>query len=399
LTQVFRLISRQLTSEYEVSWLSSSHAVAGEEVAVQISVDPTGDASATQLNFTYSPPAFGRLPRAEPNNPIQALDALAPSAAPSQQQAALAGLVAGVSALLLFFGLMRRRVNRRLQSRLAAYVAGRPELLSSGSKMPTLSARRGRANVLVAAAARLTTRLVPRRQIDRLRRKLIQAGHQSDEKLSLFLATELALAVLLAGCAYELLAARGFVQRSPVMVLGIVGMVAAFGMYLPYMWLRRRVEWRQRMLLRGLPDALDLMAIAVSAGLSLDSAMTEVVQKWDGELSRELNQALNEMRMGASRRQALRALAERTQLQDLQLLVAALLQADELGANVSETLSTQADQLRIRRRQLAEEKARKAPVKMLVPLVTCIFPAMFVVLLAPAVLQFFSVFGSLGRHG
>jgi tight adherence protein C len=151
--------------------------------------------------------------------------------------------------------------------------------------------------------------------------------------------------------------------------------------------------------MRSLPDALDLMSISVSAGLSLDSAMSEVVQKWDGELSREFNQVLNEMQMGASRRQALRALADRSQLQDLQLLVAALLQADELGANVSETLAVQADQLRIRRRQVAEASARKAPVKMLVPLALFIFPAMFVVILAPAIIQISSVFGSLTHRG
>jgi tight adherence protein C len=150
--------------------------------------------------------------------------------------------------------------------------------------------------------------------------------------------------------------------------------------------------------MRALPDALDLMSISVTAGLSLDSAMAEVVEKWDGELSREFNQVLNEMRMGASRRQALRDMTERTQLQDIQVLVAALLQADEIGANVSETLSIQSAHLRIRRRQLAEEKARKAPVKMLVPLIAFIFPAMFVVVLAPGFLQIVSVLRSVGHH-
>src|SRR5207248_5047865 len=106
-----------------------------------------------------------------------------------------------------------------------------------------------------------------------------------------------------------------------------------------------------------------------------------------GELSREFNQLLNEIRMGASRRQALLNMAERTQLEDLRLLVAALVQADEIGANVSETLNVQAEQLRMRHRQQAEEKARKAPVKMLIPLIAFIFPAMFVVILAPAMLQ------------
>jgi tight adherence protein C len=127
--------------------------------------------------------------------------------------------------------------------------------------------------------------------------------------------------------------------------------------------------------------------------------MAELAQKWDGELSREFNHVLNEVRMGASRRDALHGLAERTQLADLQLLVAALPQADELGSNVSDVLSVQAEQLRIRRRQVAEEKARKAPVKMFISLVVFIFPAMFVVVLAPAFLQIGSVLGSLAHHG
>jgi tight adherence protein C len=153
------------------------------------------------------------------------------------------------------------------------------------------------------------------------------------------------------------------------------------------MWLRRRVEARQHAMLRELPDALDLMAIGVSAGLSLDGAMLEVVQKWDGHLSRELNLVLNEIRMGIGRRQSLLNLAERTQLDDVRLLVAALVQADEIGANVSETLNVQAEQLRMRRRQRAEELARKAPVKMLIPLIFFIFPSLFVVILAPAMLH------------
>jgi tight adherence protein C len=197
--------------------------------------------------------------------------------------------------------------------------------------------------------------------------------------------------------AYSLLQLRGLGDRSPMLPVLIAVGLGLLGLYMPYMWLRRRVEWRQRALLSALPDALDLMAISVSAGLSLDSSMQEVAQKWDGELSRELGQVLNEMQLGASRREALQGLVERTQLDDFRLLVAALIQADELGANLSETMSVQAEQLRIRRRQLAEEKARKAPVKMLIPLVLFIFPAMFVVLLAPAVIQFMSAMKGMAR--
>jgi tight adherence protein C len=398
LTEVFRRITRQLTSQYEVSWVSTTHPVSGEELSVQISIAGRSDTSlASEASFTYQSPAFGRAPRAEPDNPVRALVDVAATTAPSQEQTLAAGMVAGASALLLFFGLIRRRVNRRMRSRLSTFVAGRPQP-GVEDAISKISSRRTRLNPLTAVAARITARIIPSQQVKRLRRKLIQAGHPSDRQLSFFLAAELALAILLGAGAYEMLQITGS-QRSGMSLIALVALFSAFGMYMPYMWLRRRVEWRQRQLMRALPDALDLMSISVTAGLSLDSAMTEVVQKWDGELSREFNQVLNEMRMGGSRRQALRNLAERTQLQDIQLLVAALLQADELGSNIAETLSVQSKQLRIRRRQLAEEKARKAPVKMLVPLVGFIFPAMFVVVLAPGFLQIFAVLKAVSHHG
>jgi tight adherence protein C len=394
LAQVFRLISRQLTTQYEVSWVSSLQGAGGRDVPVQISLERPG-ASPVQVELTYQPPIFGRQTRSAPDNSARELVQVAGVSAPSQQQILVAAVLAGLGAFALVVGLARSRVNRRLQARLATYVANGRVV-----RQPKASVgRRARLSPLTSAAARLAARLLPSRQLERLRRKLIQAGHQSERHLGLFLATELALGLLLAVGAYEFLHLRGLDQRSPLVGVLIVAMLGLLGLYLPYMWLRRRVEDRQRRLRRALPDALDLMAIAVSAGLSLDSAMSEVVQRWDGELSRELNQVLTEMQLGASRRQALLDLVQRVRLDELRLLVAALLQAEELGANLSETLSVQAEQLRVRRRQLAEERARKAPVKMLLPLVGFIFPAMFVVLLAPAVLQFLTAMRGLVHHG
>jgi tight adherence protein C len=398
LAQVFHLISRQLSSQYEVTWVSSSGAARGAIVPVQIELHRP-DTSSAQVSFTYQAPVFTRLDRSTPDNPSSELSEITPTPAPDPRGVMLASLLAGAAAFALLIGVARGRVNRRLEARLSTFVAGRPEATSRGADGSVLATRRARVSPITSLAARLAARLVPRRQVQRLRRKLGQAGHSSERHLALFLATELALALVLGSAAYGLLQLRGLGDRAPMLPVLIAAMLAVLGLYMPYMWLRRRVERRQRALLSALPDALDLIAIAVSAGLSLDSAMQEVVQKWEGELSRELNQVLNEMQLGASRRQALQNLVERTQLDDLRLLVAALLQADELGANLSETLSIQAVQLRIRRRQLAEEKARKAPVKMLVPLVGLIFPAMFVVLLAPAVLQFLSAIRSMTHHG
>jgi tight adherence protein C len=395
LAQVFRLISRQLTTQYEVSWVSTLQDADGRDVTVQISLDRPGTSPA-EVTLSYQPPSFGHRAQSTPDNPVHELIQVAGVSAPSQQQITIAAVVAGIAAFLFVVGLARSRVNRRLHARLATYITNR----SGAVRQPKPAAgRRAPLGPLTSAVARLATRLLPSRQLELLRRKLVQAGHQSERHVGVFLATELALGLLLAAGTYEFLHLRGVDQRSPLMGLLIVAMLGVLGLYLPYMWLRRRVENRQRRLRRALPDSLDLMAISVSTGLSLDSAMLEVVERWDTDLSQEFHQVLTEMQLGASRRQALLNLVERTRLDELRLIVAALLQAEELGANVSETLSVQAEQLRIRRRQLAEEKARKAPVKMLVPLVGFIFPAMFVVLLAPAVLQFVTVMRGLAHHG
>jgi tight adherence protein C len=392
--QAFRLISRQINSQYEVSWVSNLSAATGRDVAVQISLDsPTG--APAEVSLSYQTPGYGHAAPSAPENPVRNLLQVSAVSAPTEDQVKLATAMAGVAAFLLFVGLASSRVNKRLHARMAAYIADRLPDGRRSALSNTSAARRSAFNPVTAAVARLAARLLPSRQLQRLRSKLVQAGHPSERHVGVFIATELALAVTVAAGAYELVHLRGLDQRSPLIGLLIAALLGLLGLYLPYIWLRRRVEARQLRLRRALPDALDLMAIAVSAGLSLDSAMAEVVQRWSGDLSRELQQVLTEMQLGASRREALLNLVERTDLDELRLLVAALLQADELGANLSETLSVQAEQLRIRRRQISEEKARKAPVKMLIPMVGFIFPAMFVVLLAPAVLQFMTAMGSL----
>jgi tight adherence protein C len=250
---------------------------------------------------------------------------------------------------------------------------------------------------VTAATATFTGRLLPSRLITYLRGRLVQAGYPSDRHLGMFLAAEAALAALLGFVTYLEIQSDSLIS-DPLSVLGMTVLAALFGGYMPYMWLRRKCDARQHNLMKALPDALDLMVISVTAGLSLDTAMTEVVRKWDGDLSREFNQVLNETRMGVSRRDALRNLADRTKLQDIQILVAALLQADEMGSDISEVLSSQADQLRIRRHHLVEERARKAPIKMIFPMVLFIFPALFAVILAPGFLQISAAFSSF-QHG
>ena len=388
LNQAFRLISRQLNSQFEVSWTSTARGTPDQQAAVQLTITPANSAPLT-TSFTYSPPDFGRSPRSEPSNPSTQLTQLAPTSGPTTEQELGAGLVAAAATLLFVLGLALRRTDKRLAARLAFFVAGRPAV------SPQLLSRRTHVLGLTAAAAQLTARVLPDKLIYRLRRKLVEAGYQTDRHLHIFLAAELVFTLTFGLAGYQLLTLTSFASQSSSLVTLLLSlMLAMLGAYIPLTWLRRRATWRQNMILRALPDALDLMTISVTAGLSLDSAMAEVAQKWDGELSREFTQVLTEMQMGASRREALRNLADRNSLEDLRLIVAALLQADELGSNISDVLGAQADQMRVRRRQIAEEKARKAPVKMLFPIAIFIFPAMFVVILAPAVIQIMGMFSS-----
>jgi tight adherence protein C len=139
-----------------------------------------------------------------------------------------------------------------------------------------------------------------------------------------------------------------------------------------------------------MPDALDLLTICVEAGLGFDSAMSKVVEEWENELSAAFGRVIQEIRLGKLRRDALKDMAERVGISEMTSFVAAVVQSEQLGVSMSRVLRIQADQMRMRRRQAAEEKARQAPVKMMIPLVFLIFPAILIVLLGPAGLILFT---------
>ena len=154
----------------------------------------------------------------------------------------------------------------------------------------------------------------------------------------------------------------------------------------PEIWLSRRIKKRQKAVLLAVPDTLDLLTISVKAGLSFDGALAKVVEKTSGPLADEFRRALAEIRVGKARREALRDIVGRTEVPALSNFIAAIIQAEQLGVPIAKVLQVQSEQLRIERRQRAEEMAAKAPIKMLFPLVGCIFPSMFIVILGPAVI-------------
>lgn len=157
-------------------------------------------------------------------------------------------------------------------------------------------------------------------------------------------------------------------------------------------YLTMRIRKRQAAIQKELPDILDLLTVSIDAGLGFDAALFRVVEKFEGQLSNELRTTLQEIQMGKSRREALRDLGQRTGVDDLLTFVGSMIQADQLGVSISKVIRTQAEQVRQKRRQRIEEKAMKAPVKMLIPLIFFIFPSIFIVLLGPAMLKLAKMF-------
>jgi tight adherence protein C len=242
---------------------------------------------------------------------------------------------------------------------------------------------------LVPVLGRLTSigrRFTPVGYVDPVRKKYIQAGNGSAEAVDRFMALRVvAVAAILPVLWFVFIlnpiGFEGFMQF--VVALIFVG-VAVFG---PDAVLNRRVSERQHDLRVTLPDVLDLLTISVEAGLGFEQALDRVIGAVPGPLSDEFARMLGEVRAGSSRGDAMRALDQRTSVPEIRSFVLAILQADTFGVSIGRVLRAQSEEMRIKRRQLAQEKAQKAPVKMLIPMVFCIFPALFVVIIGPAAIN------------
>jgi tight adherence protein C len=240
---------------------------------------------------------------------------------------------------------------------------------------------------LLHKLSELPARLMPQRAYDEARQLMVKADLNMD--LNLFMG-------LRAGGTVVLPAGYLLFMGLPHDVIGfaMVGLLTWFGGRLPINWLRGKAATRQGKITRALPDTLDLITVSVEAGLGLDAALAKVVEKTRGPLRDEFGRVLQEISLGKLRRAALRDVATRCDVRELTTFVSAIVQADQMGLGVAEVLRAQADEVRLRRRQRAEEAAMKTPVKMLFPLLACIFPAMMSVLLGPAVFRIFTAFSS-----
>ncbi|GAB3666901.1 type II secretion system F family protein [Nocardioides korecus] len=234
---------------------------------------------------------------------------------------------------------------------------------------------------LLTRAQGIGRRFTPHDANDRIREKLEQAGNPAGWTVERVMSGKVVgfAAALVVALLLSLLMGLSF----PVTLLFVVGASLA-GYHAPNMFLYQKAHDRAEQLQRALPDAIDLLTISVESGLGFDAAVSQVARNTEGPLAEEFQRMLQEMQIGRGRSEALRGLAERTSLPDLRSFVSAMVQADAFGIPVGQVLRVQSTEIRTKRRQWAEEMAQKVPVKILVPLIFCILPCLFIAVLGPA---------------
>jgi tight adherence protein C len=223
---------------------------------------------------------------------------------------------------------------------------------------------------------------------DRIRRKLDLAGNPTGWTVDRVLSGKVLGAVvgLVGGLVFSLM------LTSPAVKIVVIAGATVIGFFAPNLYLYQRTHERSERLQRDLPDAIDLLTISVESGLGFDAALQQVARNTDGPLADELSRVLREMQIGQGRADALRALGERTNVTDVRTFVGAMVQADSFGIPVAQVLRVQSAEIRVKRRQRAEEKAQQVPVKITIPLIFCILPTLFIAVMGPAVLSIMDSF-------
>ncbi|MEP6476061.1 MAG: type II secretion system F family protein [Actinomycetota bacterium] len=273
----------------------------------------------------------------------------------------------------------RNRAVRLLESQVGAG----SDINLRDQEMSESFSRRALVPVL-SAAGRVARRITPLDARDRLTRKLLLAGSPAGWDAERVMAFK--IIGLVAGCVFGFFVAS-ITGLSGVITILVVGLFTFAGFVGPDSIVNGRVEDRQQEILRTLSDTLDLLTISVEAGLSLNAAISQVVQNVPGVLSQEFARMLQEIQLGVPRSDAFRHLAERTDVDELNAFALAMVQADVFGVSIAGVLRTQAEQLRIKRRQRAEAKAQQIPVKIVFPLILCVLPSLFVVIVGPGAIR------------
>jgi tight adherence protein C len=234
----------------------------------------------------------------------------------------------------------------------------------------------------------LAIRFTPQNALNSVARRLELAGSPPGLEPTIFLALQF-IGMVFFGGVVLLVFSLGSLKWPFGRVVIFTLVFAMIGFFFPQLWLGSKIARRQKGIRRAMPDALDLLTICVEAGLGFDMAMQKVSEKWQTELSLAFARVLQEINLGKLRREALRDMAERIGINEMTSFVAAVIQSEQLGVSMAKVLRIQSDQMRTRRRQMAEEEAHKAPIKMLLPMGLLIFPSLMIVLLTPAGLKLF----------
>jgi tight adherence protein C len=229
-------------------------------------------------------------------------------------------------------------------------------------------------------------KFTPQNALQNTAHRLELAGNPRGVDPTIFWASRFLAAIVIGGLILFLMTI-GLPDWSWGRKLIVVAFFVLFGFYLPELLLTSKIQRRQKEIRKAMPDALDLLTICVEAGLGFDGAMAKVFEKWDNELALAFGRVIREIQLGKLRREALRDMADRMGIPEMTSFVAAVIQSEQLGVSMSKVLRIQADQMRIKRRQRAEEEAHKAPIKMLIPMAILIFPSICIVLMTPALLM------------
>ncbi|MFT7473934.1 MAG: tight adherence protein C [Verrucomicrobiales bacterium] len=239
---------------------------------------------------------------------------------------------------------------------------------------------------LFSNAGDLGRRFTPAGYVEKVRHKFVMTGRDSSTEVDRFIASRVFAAAVFPFVIFFMFVWNPLVFEGMTRIMIVVLVLLVLGLG-PDAKLTRAVNARQAAIMSDLPDVLDLLTISVEAGLGFEQALDRTIATVPGPLSTEFARMLGETRAGASRADAMRSMDARIDISEVRSFVLAILQADTFGVSIGRVLRAQADEMRIRRRQIAQEKAQKAPVKMLIPMVFCIFPALFVVILVPAMIQ------------
>jgi tight adherence protein C len=288
-----------------------------------------------------------------------------------------------VVAGLVYVGLRDERSGNPLDDRLAALGEREIDVESLEQLELQLSFKDRVLIPVVERLADFTAKFTPQKQLEQSRKLIEMAGMTTDPTQFFLLRIVLTVVGGLVGMGIGFFALSG----SPIQALLATGGGIVLGNYFPVLSMTSRIQKRQAEVVKHLPDALDLLVICVEAGLGFDQAMGKVYEKWDNEMALAFGRVLREIQLGKNRKDALKDMSDRLDVPDVNSFTAAIIQAEQLGVSMAKILRVQADQMRIKRRQRAQEKAMQAPVKMMIPMVLIIFPSIWIILMGPAAIR------------